>query len=107
MAAGGSRRRRRGRGGGDGRVGSEDFRDEGEMVTPSGAIPAPPESELAFQPAEIVTVALPLTAFTEPESTPPAGSQVLESADVALPEAEDADASGEPRRRRRRSSALI
>ncbi len=107
MAAGGSRRRRRGRGGGDGRVGSEDFRDDGEMVAPSGAIPAAPESEPAFQPAEIVTVALPLTAFTEPESTPPAGSQVAESADVSLPEAEDADASGEPRRRRRRSSSLI
>ncbi|MFM7266982.1 MAG: Rne/Rng family ribonuclease [Vulcanococcus sp.] len=107
VAAGGSRRRRRGRGGGDSRVGTEDFRDEGEPVQPSGEIPSLPESELEFQPIEIVTVALPLTAFPDPEPGPSLGSQASESADASLPETEDADASGEPRRRRRRSSALI
>ncbi|MFZ9754178.1 MAG: ribonuclease E, partial [Cyanobium sp.] len=119
-AANGSRRRRRGRGGVEGRGGAEASADEGSrsgiaaderaesfrqaayqvdefQVVP--VIPAQP------QPAPLVTVEVPLGRAVEggaPAPTTPPPTEPVGSADQ-----EDAEASGEPRRRRRRSSALV
>jgi ribonuclease E len=118
-AANGSRRRRRGRGGAEGRGGeastedgsrsgsaadesAESFRHRAFQVDEFQVVPVIPAQP---QPAALVSVEMPQGLSVEvgaaaPITPPP--SEPVGSADQ-----EDAEASGEPRRRRRRSSALV
>ena len=92
LAAGGSRRRRRGRGGGEARseapVSSDEFQPIPIVeITP---LPAAPEPGHSSRSVSLVTLEVPVTR-----------------AAAEVPAAEEVDASGEPRRRRRRSSATV
>jgi len=119
LAASGSRRRRRGRGGSEGRQGSpEPEADQGAnretlMVIPLVEItPLPLVEQESGGSFDLLTVDVPIhrsttggrgqRATAEPKPAPPqaAGAEPLDG-DPAT----ESDASGEPRRRRRRSSA--
>lgn len=124
LAASGSRRRRRGRNG-EGRNGSaeptesadgfeapdaaeapdaSEAPDHHEVIPILEITPAPFEPEAVAAPAELVGVALP-SRRSSTRSTPVA-APVPVAAAAALPEVEAAPTeAGEPRRRRRRSSA--
>jgi ribonuclease E len=119
LATSGSRRRRRGRGGGEGRQGSPEAEaDQGSsretlMVIPLVEItPLPLMEQESAGSLDLLTVDVPIhrstaggrgqRATAEPKPAPPqaVGSEPLDGDPSTEP-----DASGEPRRRRRRSSA--
>jgi ribonuclease E len=121
LAASGSRRRRRGRGGGEGRQGfAEPATDQGADLDTSMEMPLveitplPVVLEESTRPFELLSVDVPVhrsagggrgqRAAAEP-------AQALTQAAGAEPQngetAAESDASGEPRRRRRRSSASV
>ena len=119
LATSGSRRRRRGRGGGEGRQGSPEAEaDQGSsretlMVIPLVEItPLPLMEQESAGSLDLLTVDVPIhrstaggrgqraTAEPKPAHPQAAGSEPLDGDPSTEP-----DASGEPRRRRRRSSA--
>jgi ribonuclease E len=121
LAASGSRRRRRGRGGGEGRLGS------GEPATDQGAdldtlieiplveiTPLPLVPEESARPFEVFSVDVPVHLSPGGDRGERAAAEPAlahrEAADAEPQNGETAaesDASGEPRRRRRRSSASV
>jgi ribonuclease E len=119
LAASGSRRRRRGRGGGEGRQGSaESATEQGAdldtlMEIPLVEItPLPLVLEDSARPFELLTVDVPVHRSTgrgELAAAEPVAAH--RQAAGAQPQdgetASESDASGEPRRRRRRSSAAV
>ena len=121
LAASGSRRRRRGRGGGEGRHGSEEpATDQGAdldtlMEIPLVEItPLPLVLEESARPFETLTVDIPVHRGTgggrgqRAAAEPTAAHRQAAGAEPQDGEtAAESDASGEPRRRRRRSSASV
>jgi len=121
LAASGSRRRRRGRGGGEGRQGSaEQASDQGAdldtlMEIPLVEItPLPLVLEESARPFETLTVDIPVHRGTgggrgqRAAAEPTAAHRQAAGAEPQDGEtAAESDASGEPRRRRRRSSASV
>jgi ribonuclease E len=132
LASNGSRRRRRGRGGGEGRgAGSEspsfepsaDNGSEHEVFAPIPIVEITPLPVAAFEhsDAELVTVEVPVHRSSagrggarsgrvapiksEPAAVATAVALEPQAATASEPEASEADDTGEPRRRRRRSSA--
>ncbi len=121
LAASGSRRRRRGRGGGEGRQGfAEPATDQGADLDTSMEMPLveitplPVVLEESTRPFELLSVDVPLhrsagggrgqraAAEPAPALTQAAGAEPQNGETAA-----ESDASGEPRRRRRRSSASV
>jgi len=120
LAASGSRRRRRGRGSGEGRQGStEPLTDQGAdldtlMEIPLVEItPLPLVPEESARPFELLTVDVPVHRSTgggrgqRAAEPAPAHRQAAGAEPQDGETAAESDASGEPRRRRRRSSASI
>jgi ribonuclease E len=120
LAASGSRRRRRGRGGGEGRQGS------GETATDQGSgretlieiplveiTPFPLVQEETSGASELLTVEVPIHRRAaggrsqRAEEAAPAHRQAAEPEPQDGLTAAEPDGSGEPRRRRRRSSATV
>ena len=95
----GSRRRRRGRGGGEGRSSGAEMSPlpPAEAEGEEGALPSPYAT-----PAEVVTVEVPAH-----RRVTPAPEQAPEETAAEATETDQEDQAGEPRRRRRRSSATV
>ncbi len=104
LAASGSRRRRRGRGGGEGRQGSFDAEPDSRSPGPSEGQDMAPMLEITpapFEPIASPEAPAPVfEAFTIVDVAPPEEAPV-----AAVAVAEETGEAGEPRRRRRRSSA--
>ena len=101
LAAGGSRRRRRGRGGGEARSEVPPSSDEFQPIpiVEISPLPAAPEPGEPFRSVSLLTLEVPVTRAA-PEVP------VIRAAPEE-PAAEEGDSAGEPRRRRRRSSATV
>jgi len=119
VAASGSRRRRRGRGGAEGRLGAdalpgeaasgettdtEPRESEAPALLPVVPITPLPDAAAQLPPLELVTVAMSSSSARLPEEF---DAPATAAAGPVTAAPDDADASGEPRRRRRRSSALV